>query len=115
MFVLILFIYNIIRRSPFCGAEDSVNCLLTCYLRIKMKLYCLALGLMLSAAPVLSFAQYAGQNETLTKKDVCIPLKALAFDYKAVRLLDGPFKEAMEIEQRWLKEGIPTVSCTIIG
>ena len=41
--------------------------------------------------PVGAFAQYPGQIEKLTKVDVCVPLKAVAFNYSDVRLLDGPF------------------------
>ena len=54
--------------------------------------------------PVGAFAQYPGQIEKLTKVDVCVRLKAVAFNYSDVRLLDGPFKRAMEVDQRWLKE-----------
>lgn len=54
--------------------------------------------------PVGAFAQYPGQIEKLTKVDVCVPLKAVAFNYSDVRLLDGPFKRAMEVDQHWLKE-----------
>ena len=37
--------------------------------------------------PVGAFAQYPGQIEKLTKVDVCVPLKAVAFNYSDVRLL----------------------------
>ena len=51
-----------------------------------------------------AFAQYPGQSEACMKVPVQVPLKALSFDYADVRLLDGPFKRAMEVNQRWLKE-----------
>lgn len=69
-----------------------------------MKLHRYFLGVIFNVLPIAAFAQYAGQNEALIEKNVCVPLKALAFDYADVRLLDGPFKKAMEIEQHWLKE-----------
>lgn len=51
-----------------------------------------------------AFAQYPGQSEACMKVPVQVSLKALSFDYADVRLLDGPFKRAMEVNQRWLKE-----------
>lgn len=63
-------------------------------------LLCVALG----AAPIAISAQYPGQLEKLTKVKENIPLKAFSFDYADVRLLDGPFKSAMEVDQRWMKE-----------
>lgn len=61
-------------------------------------------GLLMVAAPHAAVAQYPGQTEDLLKVDIRIPLEALAFDYTDVRLLDGPFKHAMETDQRWLKQ-----------
>lgn len=55
-------------------------------------------------APVAMYAQYPGQLEEMTKVKAGVPLRALSFDYSDVRLLDGPFKRAMEVDQRWLKE-----------
>ncbi|MDD2435969.1 MAG: glycoside hydrolase family 127 protein [Massilibacteroides sp.] len=50
------------------------------------------------------WAQYPGQTENLIKIKTEPALKALSFDFADVQLLDGPFKTAMEIDQRWLKE-----------
>ena len=63
-------------------------------------LLCGAIGSLSSAA----WAQYPGQTPDLMKVKVQVPLKALSFDYQDVKLLDGPFKRAMEVDQRWLKE-----------
>ena len=68
-----------------------------------MKLRTFIIRTLLFTLPVGVFAQYPGQVEELTKVDVCVPLKAAAFNYSDVRLLDGPFKRAMEVDQRWLK------------
>ena len=69
-----------------------------------MKLQILMIGTLLSTAFVETFAQYPGQTGELVKTEVCVPLQALSFDYADVQLLDGPFKRAMETDQRWLKE-----------
>ena len=61
-------------------------------------------GFLLGMAPMAAVAQYPGQLEEKTKIDVCVPLQASSFDYSDVRLLDGPFKHAMETDQRWLKQ-----------
>lgn len=61
-------------------------------------------GLLLSIVPAVASAQYPGQAEQQAKVGVCVPMKALSFDYADVRLSDGPFKRAMEIDMRWLKE-----------
>ena len=53
---------------------------------------------------MLSHAQYIGQSEYLNRIKPVIEPSALSFDLSAVRLLDGPFKKAMEIDQKWLKE-----------
>lgn len=62
-----------------------------------------AMLLGLVCVPAITWAQYPGQNEDLMKVKVMVPLKAEAFDYSDVRLLDGPYKQAMEIDQKWLK------------
>lgn len=49
-------------------------------------------------------AQYPGQNEGKLKVALAVPVKAYAFDLRDVRLLDGPFKHAMELDQAWLKD-----------
>ena len=54
-----------------------------------------------STAPLL--AQYPGQNADKMKVQTVVPFKALSFDYSDVHLLNGPFKTAMEIDQKWLK------------
>lgn len=66
-----------------------------------MKLRAFIIRTLLFTMPVGVFAQYPGQVEELTKVDVCVPLKAAAFNYSDVRLLDGPFKRAME----WISAG----------
>ena len=71
---------------------------------MKIKLLTLTASAALAIAPVAMRAQYPGQIEDMTKVKVSVPLKALSFDYSDVRLLDGPFKRAMEVDQRWLKE-----------
>ena len=52
----------------------------------------------------VSNAQYMGQTESLTRIDPVIEPAALSFDLSDVRLLDGPFLNAMETDQKWLKE-----------
>lgn len=59
---------------------------------------------LLAGISTIAYAQYPGQTENLMKVKTCVPFKAKAFDYEDVKLLDGPFKRAMEIDQRWLKE-----------
>lgn len=48
------------------------------------------------------WGQYPGQTGNLTQVKTVPGLKALAFDYADVRLLDGPFKNAMETNSKWL-------------
>lgn len=71
---------------------------------MRMKRQHLLVAIMLSMASVTAFAQYPGQNRGFVKINTCIPLKAAAFDYTDVQLLESPFKRAMEVDQRWLKE-----------
>ena len=71
---------------------------------MKIKLLTLTVWTALTLMPVAIHAQYPGQIEEMTKVKVNVPLKALSFNYSDVRLLDGPFKQAMEVDQRWLKE-----------
>ena len=58
----------------------------------------LALCLVAALAIQVAVAQYAVKSN-----QVVVPLKALSFNYDEVRLLEGPFKSAMEINQNWLK------------
>ena len=51
-----------------------------------------------------AYAQYMGQSESLNRISPVIAPAALSFDLSDVRLLDGPFKNAMEIDQKWLRE-----------
>ena len=69
-----------------------------------MKKYSLILQIVLLtilSGPV--FGQYLGQNREKIKVKTQISAKALSFDLKDVKLLDGPFKKAMELDQTWLK------------
>jgi len=45
---------------------------------------------------------YPGQHEGKIKVANQVPMKALSFDLKDVKLLDSPFKENMEREAKWL-------------
>lgn len=67
------------------------------YLRIRI--VC-----MISVLSTIVYAQYPGQNDGLIKIKTDVRLQALAFDYADVELLESPFKRAMEVDQRWLKE-----------
>lgn len=71
---------------------------------MKLKRRILIAGTVLSMVSASSFAQYPGQTKEVMKINTCIPLKAAAFDYTDVQLLESPFKRAMEVDQRWLKE-----------
>ncbi|MGI6218662.1 MAG: beta-L-arabinofuranosidase domain-containing protein [Bacteroidaceae bacterium] len=71
---------------------------------MRLKTSFLLLGGALFLGALSAKAQYPGQNPDLMKVEVQVPLQALAFDYQDVRLLDGPFKRAMEVDQRWLQE-----------
>lgn len=62
------------------------------------------LAVLLGSCIMKGWSQYPGQQEKNIKVPTQVPLKALSFDYADVRLLDGPFKRAMEINQRWLRE-----------
>ena len=57
-----------------------------------------ALLVALVATMQLAMAQYPIDSE-----QAVVPLKALSFDYDEVHLLDGPFMNAMQVNQQWLK------------
>lgn len=74
------------------------------YNKMKVKRQTLILGAILNIISATAFAQYPGQTQEAIKINTCAPLKAAAFDYADVELLESPFKHAMEVDQRWLKE-----------
>ena len=73
----------------------------------RMIIFCFWVGLSLFLAtlwqPTL-LAQAPEWNDPKLKAAYKIPLQAYAFDLKQVRLLDGPFKRAMELDHQYLLE-----------
>lgn len=70
-----------------------------------MKLYsllCLFLLFIIGGTIVQAQSLYPGQQKGKLKVDTQIPLKASCFDLKDVRLQNGPFKENMDRESKWL-------------
>jgi uncharacterized protein len=61
------------------------------------------LAALLFCAAASVFGQYPGQFDDKMKVKVSVPVKAFAFSIEQVRLLDGPFKNAMKLDQEWLK------------
>lgn len=52
--------------------------------------------------PFISIAQYPGQHTDKVLVKTKVPIKAYAFDLSNIRLLDGPFKENMKRDERWI-------------
>jgi hypothetical protein len=65
----------------------------------------LFLGLLIIVVSPLMWAQQAqadALNDSNSRVQAVIPLKARAFRLQDVRLLEGPFKHAMELDQKYL-------------
>lgn len=63
----------------------------------------LALGLALASAwPLTLSADWLWTDNPKLKVPDVVPMKASAFDLRAVRLLDGPFRHAQELDQAYL-------------
>ena len=54
----------------------------------------------------LAFTGATGSSETPEKVQTRISIKAQPFDLSQVRLLDGPFIDAMERDRKWPEKGI---------
>lgn len=70
-----------------------------------MKFMNLLLGLLTVVVSPLMLAQQAQADalvDSNSRVQTVIPLKARAFRLQDVRLLEGPFKHAMELDQRYL-------------
>ncbi|MHC4084279.1 MAG: beta-L-arabinofuranosidase domain-containing protein [Planctomycetota bacterium] len=70
-----------------------------------MKFVNLFLGLLIIVVSPLMWAQQAqadALNDSNSRVQAVIPLKARAFRLQDVRLLEGPFKHAMELDQKYL-------------
>ena len=63
----------------------------------------LNLTILLLCIAASTFGQYPGQFDDKMKIKVVAPVKAYAFPLSEVRLLDGPFRKAMQLDQEWLK------------